>query len=110
MARIACWLAGKPAIGEGDVEADPIRPCSHRCAHHPLPDLDRKLIFKPDRPTIASKIAAVDGSLIYLASRCLGPAVDAALTIDESSTTGHGQASPAAMRQAQRGLTRRSTR
>src|SRR5262249_42601920 len=30
-----------------------------------MPDLDRKLIFKPDRPTIASKIAAVDGSLIY---------------------------------------------
>jgi len=30
-----------------------------------MPDLDRKLIFKPDRPTIASKITAVDGSLIY---------------------------------------------
>ena len=30
-----------------------------------MPGLDRKLIFKPDRPTIASKIAAVDGSLIY---------------------------------------------
>ena len=103
MARIACWLAGKPAIGARDVEADPIGPRIDDA-------LDRKLIFKPDRPTIASKIAAVDGSLIYLASRCLGPAVDAALTIDESSTTGHGQASPAAMRQAQRGLTRRSTR
>jgi len=30
-----------------------------------MPDLDRKLIFKPDRPAIARKIAAVDGSLIY---------------------------------------------
>jgi len=31
-----------------------------------MPGLDRKLIFKPDRPAIASKIAAVDGSLIYI--------------------------------------------
>jgi len=30
-----------------------------------MPDFDRKLIFKPDRPAIARKIAAVDGSLIY---------------------------------------------
>ena len=30
-----------------------------------MPHFDRKLIFKPDRPAIAHKIAAVDGSLIY---------------------------------------------
>jgi len=30
-----------------------------------MPALDRKLVFKPDRPAIARKIAAVDGSLIY---------------------------------------------
>jgi hypothetical protein len=30
-----------------------------------MPDSDRKLIIKPDRPAIARKIAAVDGSLIY---------------------------------------------
>jgi len=30
-----------------------------------MPDVDRKLLFKPDRPAIARKIAAVDGSLIY---------------------------------------------
>jgi hypothetical protein len=31
-----------------------------------MPDLDRKIIFKPDRPAIARKIAAVDSSLIYM--------------------------------------------
>jgi len=30
-----------------------------------MPDLDRKLIFKPDQPALARKIAAVNGSLIY---------------------------------------------